>query len=136
MARGQGLGVRRHDRARGLEPDRQAARGAAIRILAPRADGRRARPGDGNAGGPRRARRRAGRLEPLMSSVANDETRTLEAAADAAIRAGRGEEAVRYLSRLLEINGSHPGALEALGQHAFRRGDLAAARSFYERLGA
>jgi aspartate beta-hydroxylase len=71
-----------------------------------------------------------------MSSIVNDETRALEAAADAAIRAGRGEEAVRYLSRILEINGSHPGALEALGQHAFRRGDLAAARSFYERLGA
>ena len=45
MGHGQGLGLRRHDRARSLERQRPDARHPAVRRLAARADGRRAGPG-------------------------------------------------------------------------------------------
>jgi aspartate beta-hydroxylase len=58
----------------------------------------------------------------------------LEAEALRAAQAGREEEAVRHWTRILEVQPGHAGSLESLGQRAFRRGDLPAARDYYQRL--
>jgi hypothetical protein len=68
-------------------------------------------------------------VEHLIADVAG-----LEAQAQAAARAGRDEDAVRNWQRILDLDARHSRSLEALGQRAFRRGDLASARDYYRRL--
>lgn len=62
------------------------------------------------------------------------EAAQLEDRAVRATRAGRIEEALDAWNRLLAIEPAHPRALDAVGDHAFRRGDLPRARDCYERL--
>ncbi|MCG2585903.1 aspartyl/asparaginyl beta-hydroxylase domain-containing protein [Massilia sp. TS11] len=47
---------------------------------------------------------------------------------------GQGEHALRLWARLLELDPSHPQGLMAMGQYAFRMGNLADARALTERL--
>ncbi len=63
--------------------------------------------------------------------------RELDALADEAVRmgqAGRDQDAIRLWSRLLEAEPNHVTALTALGQRAFRGGDLAGAHAAFKRL--
>ena len=62
------------------------------------------------------------------------EIAALEAQAARAVQSGREEDAVRHWSRILEIDARHPRTLGALGQRAFRKGDLTAARDLFQRL--
>jgi aspartyl/asparaginyl beta-hydroxylase (cupin superfamily)/Tfp pilus assembly protein PilF len=68
--------------------------------------------------------------EPAMTAeIAELEQRALRAA-----QAGRWQEAHEGWRRLLALAPGHPRALDAVGDHAFRRGDLALARECYEKL--
>lgn len=58
----------------------------------------------------------------------------LEMQAARAAQAGREAEATAAWSRILEIDPRHAPSLAALGQVAFRRGDMHAARSAFQRL--
>lgn len=58
----------------------------------------------------------------------------LEAQIVAAEQAGREDDASRIMVRLLELDPGHPGALRSLGQKAYRRGDLAGARRYFQAL--
>jgi aspartate beta-hydroxylase len=58
----------------------------------------------------------------------------LEAQAARAAQSGRDEEAVSLWSRILEIDPGHARTLTALGQRAFRRGDMQSARAAFQRL--
>lgn len=58
----------------------------------------------------------------------------LEAQAARAAQSGRDEEAVSLWGRILEIDPGHARTLTALGQRAFRKGDLQAARAAFQRL--
>jgi aspartyl/asparaginyl beta-hydroxylase (cupin superfamily) len=73
-------------------------------------------------------------MEHLNASAGSHDLAGLEVQAIAASRAGREEEAVRHWQRILEIDARHARSLEALGQRAFRRGDLASAHAHYTRL--
>lgn len=66
--------------------------------------------------------------------VPRQEILALEEQALRAAQMGRGDEARRLWERILAAVPGHPRALEMLGQAAFRRGDLAQARSLLERL--
>src|SRR5688500_16329723 len=134
MGRGQGVGFRRHDRARGVEPQRPHARDPSLRDMAPGAHRRGARVRAHPARGDRRPRRREGRLGPLMAAADAAQVGALEAEAQRAVQAGRDEEAARHWMSILEVEPAHSRALMALGQRAFRRGDLEVARGYYERL--
>jgi aspartate beta-hydroxylase len=63
-----------------------------------------------------------------------NEINALEAEAVRAARAGRDEEANRLWGRILQIDSNHGHALTALGQRAFRDGDMQTARAAYQRL--
>jgi aspartate beta-hydroxylase len=58
----------------------------------------------------------------------------LEAQAARAAQSGRDEEAASLWGRILEIDPGHARTLTALGQRAFRRGDLQSARAAFQRL--
>jgi len=58
----------------------------------------------------------------------------LEAAALQAAQSGRDGDAVRHWNRILEIDPKHVRALSALGQRAFRQGDMYAARAAFQRI--
>lgn len=58
----------------------------------------------------------------------------LEAQAAGAAQSGRDEEAVSLWGRILEIDPGHARTLTALGQRAFRRGDLQSARAAFQRV--
>jgi aspartate beta-hydroxylase len=58
----------------------------------------------------------------------------LEAAAVRAAQWGKDAEAASLWGRILEIDPSHPRTLTALGQRAFRKGDLQSARASFQRL--
>jgi len=58
----------------------------------------------------------------------------LEAAALRAAQAGNDDEATRQWDRILAIDPNHGRALTALGQRAFRRGDMVGARAMFQRL--
>ena len=62
------------------------------------------------------------------------EIAALEATAVQAAQSGRDAEAVRHWSRILEIDPKHTRALNALGQRAFRQGDVHAARAAFQRI--
>ena len=68
------------------------------------------------------------------SVTASAEVQSLEAQAVRATQAGRRDEALRLWSEVLQLAPAHVGALDVLGQAAFRRGDLAQARALLERL--
>ena len=51
-----------------------------------------------------------------------------------AAQAGRENEAVRLWTRMLEIDPRHITALSGIGQCAFRRGDMQAARAAFQRI--
>ena len=59
---------------------------------------------------------------------------TLEAAAMRAAQGGREEEAIQLWSRILAMDPNHGRTLTALGQVAFRRGDMRGARAAFQRL--
>jgi len=68
--------------------------------------------------------------EPAVTAeIAELEQRALRAA-----QAGRWQEAHEGWQRLLALAPGHPRALDAVGDHAFRRGDLALARECYDKL--
>ncbi len=58
----------------------------------------------------------------------------LEAAALQAAQSGRDGDAVRHWNRILEIDPRHVRALGALGQRAFRQGDMYAARAAFQQI--
>lgn len=58
----------------------------------------------------------------------------LEGEAAQCIRAGRYEAALALWQRALEIDPNHKRTLASLSEHAFRKGDLASARTALERL--
>lgn len=58
----------------------------------------------------------------------------LEAAAMHAAQSGREADAVRHWSRILELDPAHVRALGALGQRAFRQGEMPAARAAFQRI--
>jgi aspartate beta-hydroxylase len=62
------------------------------------------------------------------------EITALEAAAARAAQGGREDEAVRLYGRILAIDPNHLVSLAALGQRAFRQGDLQSARTCFQRL--
>jgi aspartate beta-hydroxylase len=62
------------------------------------------------------------------------EIETLEAAAIGAAQSGRDADAVRHWTRILELDPNHLRALGALGQRAFRQGDMPSARAAFQRL--
>ena len=62
------------------------------------------------------------------------EINALEAQAFRAAQAGREDEATRLWSRILEIDPGHARTLMALGQRAFRQGDMPSARAAFQRL--
>ena len=69
-----------------------------------------------------------------MQGTAAGEVATLEAQATRAAQAGREAEAAGLWGRILEIDPRHARALAALGQFAFRKGDMEAARAAFRRL--
>jgi aspartate beta-hydroxylase len=62
------------------------------------------------------------------------EISALEAEAARASHSGRDADAARAWGRILEIDPSHARTLTALGQRAFRKGDLQSARAAFQRL--
>jgi len=58
----------------------------------------------------------------------------LEAAALRAAQAGNDDEATRLWDRILAIDPNHGRSLTALGQRAFRTGDMAGARAMFQRI--
>jgi aspartate beta-hydroxylase len=64
----------------------------------------------------------------------SQEIAALETQAVRALQAGREEEALRCWNRMVEIDPGHVPALKALGQHAFRRGDMAGAHAACKRV--
>ena len=58
----------------------------------------------------------------------------LEAAALRAAQAGNDDEATRLWDRILAIDPNHGRSLTALGQRAFRTGDMVRARAMFQRL--
>ena len=66
---------------------------------------------------------------PAAMEIAQLEQRALRA-----MQAGRPLEAHEAWRHILALDPQHPRALDAVGDHAFRRGDLATARECYERL--
>lgn len=58
----------------------------------------------------------------------------LGAAAVRAAQTGQEDEAVRLWNRILDIDPNHAPTLTALGQRAFRRGDMQAARTAFQRI--
>src|ERR1700740_1026140 len=67
--------------------------------------------------------------QPALQEIA-----ALEAAAARAAQAGREDEAVTLYGRILAIDPNHLLSLTALGQRAFRQGDLQSARTCFQRL--
>src|SRR5689334_18861419 len=62
------------------------------------------------------------------------EINALEAEAFRSAQAGREDDAVRLWNRILELDPGHKRTLSALGQRAFRKGDMAGARESFKRL--
>jgi len=62
------------------------------------------------------------------------EVESLEAAAIRAAQLGRDDEARRLWNRVLEIDPKHVRTLSALGQTAFRGGDMGGARAAFQRI--
>ncbi len=62
------------------------------------------------------------------------EINALEAEAMRALHAGRDEDANRLWSRILQLDSGHARTLTAVGQRAFRAGDLQSARVAFQRL--
>ena len=62
------------------------------------------------------------------------EINALEAEAVRALRSGRDQEANRLWARILQIDSAHARTLTTLGQRAFGAGDLASARTAFQRL--
>ena len=58
----------------------------------------------------------------------------LEAAALRAAQAGNDDEATRLWDRILAIDPNHGRSLTALGQRAFRKGDMVGARAMFQRI--
>src|SRR5882672_1665058 len=58
----------------------------------------------------------------------------LEAGATRAAQAGRDMEAAGFWKRVLGLDPKHVRALTAVGQRAFRKGDMQTARATFERL--
>jgi aspartyl/asparaginyl beta-hydroxylase (cupin superfamily)/cytochrome c-type biogenesis protein CcmH/NrfG len=68
-------------------------------------------------------------VSPIPAEALQLEQRALQAT-----RAGRAQEALQAWQRLLQLDPAHPRALDAVGEDAFRRGDLAVAGQCYEKL--
>jgi aspartyl/asparaginyl beta-hydroxylase (cupin superfamily) len=68
------------------------------------------------------------------SQAALQQINTLEAEAVRAAQAGRDDVATSLWNRILEIDPGHARTLTALGQRAFRQGDMQSARAAFRRL--
>jgi aspartate beta-hydroxylase len=66
--------------------------------------------------------------------TAIQEIGALEAAAIRSMQAGREQEALASWGRILAIDPNHGRTLSAIGQHAFRQGDLESARKAFQRV--
>src|SRR5215471_10852176 len=110
--------------------------------MAPGAWRRGAQPGARIVRGDRRLQRSKAGVEHLSIAkgvVQNlppslPEVEALEAEAMRAMQSGREAEAVRHWERILELRPSHVRALSALGQRAFQRGEMQAARAAFQRI--
>ena len=69
-----------------------------------------------------------------MQGTAAGDVAALEAQAARAAQAGREAEAAGIWGRILEIDPRHARSLAALGQFAFRKGDMETARATFRRL--
>jgi aspartyl/asparaginyl beta-hydroxylase (cupin superfamily)/Tfp pilus assembly protein PilF len=69
-----------------------------------------------------------------MQGTSAAEVSVLEAQAGRALQAGREAEAAAAWGRILEIEPGHERSLAGLGQLAFRKGDMEAARAAFQRL--
>ncbi|MEO7744330.1 MAG: aspartyl/asparaginyl beta-hydroxylase domain-containing protein [Usitatibacter sp.] len=69
-----------------------------------------------------------------MAAGREQDIQVLEAQADQAVEAGREADAAAFWGRILEIDPRHERSLSALGQLAFRGGDMEAAKVAFERL--
>src|SRR6476661_4643832 len=58
----------------------------------------------------------------------------LENAAARAAQMGRGDEAIRLWGRILALDPNHTPTLAAVGQTAFRKGDMRSARTAFQRI--
>ncbi len=68
------------------------------------------------------------------SQDASSDINALEAAAMRAAQAGREEEAAVLWRQILTLDPNHGRTLAALGQVAFRRGDMQSARTWFQRI--
>ena len=66
--------------------------------------------------------------------VPANEINALQAEAARAMQMGREQEAIQYWGRILDIDPNHGPTLSAIGQHAFRSGDLSSARTAFQRV--
>jgi aspartyl/asparaginyl beta-hydroxylase (cupin superfamily) len=66
----------------------------------------------------------------------NEQIGVLEAAIAQSIKAGRDQEADRMLQQLVALDPRHVTSLTVLGQRAYRRGEMQAARHWFERVTA
>lgn len=62
------------------------------------------------------------------------EISVIEANAVCALQSGREHEALGYWGSILAIDPNHAKTLTAMGQHAFRKGDLESARTAFQRV--
>ena len=68
------------------------------------------------------------------NQTAVQEINALEAEAMRALQAGREQAALDFWGRILAIDPNHGRTLTAIGQHAFRKGNLDAARTAFQRV--
>jgi aspartyl/asparaginyl beta-hydroxylase (cupin superfamily) len=73
-------------------------------------------------------------MQATAAGAGQEEIGGLEIQAARAVQAGRLDEAAGYWGRILQIAPGHPGSLLGLGQLAFTRGDMEAARVAFDRL--
>jgi aspartyl/asparaginyl beta-hydroxylase (cupin superfamily) len=74
-------------------------------------------------------------MQPMQNLEAGlQQINALEVQAARAAQSGRDEEAISLWGRILEIDPAHARTLTALGQRAFRRGDMQSARAAFQRL--
>lgn len=66
--------------------------------------------------------------------AAAQEINALEAEATRALQSGREQDALGFWGRILAIEPNHGRTLTAIGQHAFRKGNLESARTAFQRV--
>ena len=70
----------------------------------------------------------------MNQQAGTKDIQSLEEQAARALQSGKEQEALKCWGRILEINPNHVRTLIAIGQHAFRQGNLASARVACQRV--